>query len=127
MSSIYITQSADRLVEYSVEQGCITVLRRRDVCLLIYDLEQHAQVISGEQCRCPKGGLHVGDQECCGQTFSRGIADDKCQAVVLKRDHVVAIAAEGPNLTAARAIVEGIANCRVRLHKAALHVAGRYP
>src|ERR1700733_6654745 len=127
MSSIYIAQNAARTVEYSVEQGCISVLGGRGVYLMIHDLEQSSQVIPGEQCRGPKGGLHIGHHECRGQTFARGISNDECQAIVLMRDKIVAIAAQRPNLTAAGAIVEGIANRTGRLHEALLHIARQYP
>src|SRR5580658_1593331 len=94
---------------------------------MIHYLEQHGQVISREQCRGPEGGLHIGDHECCSQTFARGVSDDQRQAVILQRYEIVAIAAERPNLTAAGAIVEGIASRARRLHKALLHIAGQHP
>src|ERR1700683_3574474 len=110
MSSIYIAQNAARTVEYSLEQGCISVLGGRGVYLMIHDLEQSGQVVPGEQRRGPKGRLHIGDHECRGQPFTRGISNNQCEAIVLVRDKIVAIAAQRPNLTAAGAIVEGIAN-----------------
>jgi hypothetical protein len=94
---------------------------------MIHYLEQRGQVISREQCRRPKGGLHIGDHERRCQTFARGISNDQRQAVILQRYEIVAIAAERPNLTAAGAIVEGIASRARRLHKALLHSAGQYP
>jgi hypothetical protein len=74
-----------------------------------------------------EGGLHIGDHERRGQTFARRISNDQRQAVILQRYEIVAIAAERPNLTAAGAIVEGIASHARRLHEALLHIAGQYP
>src|SRR5215471_13204048 len=125
MPGIYIAQNASQPVEYSVEHGRISVLGRRSVYLMIHCLEQRGQVISGEQCRRAKGGLHIGDHECSGQTFARGISDDECQAIVLKWEKTVAIAAERSNLTTTSTIVKGFATGAGRLHKALLHVAGQ--
>jgi hypothetical protein len=77
---------------------------------MIHHLEQRSQVISGEQCRRPKGGLHIGDHERRGQAFARRICNDQRQAVILQWDEIVAIAAERPNLTAAGAVVQEISS-----------------
>src|SRR5271156_976791 len=103
MPSIYIAQNVARAVEYSIEQGCISVFGGRGVYLMIHDLEQSGQIVSGEQCCGPKGGLHIGDHECRGQTFARGITNDQRQAIDLMCDKIVAVAAQRPNLTAASA------------------------
>ena len=97
------------------------------MCLMIHDLEQRGQVISREQGRCPERRLNIGDHECRGQTFARCISNDHRQAVILQGYEIVAIAAERPELTAARAIVQRIASRRRRLHKRLLHIAGQCP
>src|ERR1700722_12530857 len=94
---------------------------------MINHLEQRSQVISREQCRCPEGGLYIGDHERRGQTFARSISNDQRQAVIHQWNEVIAIAAECPNLTAAGAIVPEIASPRRYLHEALLHIAGQHP
>jgi hypothetical protein len=59
--------------------------------------------------------------------FAGGIPNDQRQAVIRKRHEIIAVAAEGANLAAARAVVHRIAGPSETLHKTPLHIAGQHP
>jgi hypothetical protein len=94
---------------------------------MIHRTEYRCGIVAREESRGAQGRLDIRDHERRGETFAAGVSNGKGQAIVGKRQKVIAIAAQGPKLPTTGTVTDAVSGGRGVVHKALLDVAGGFP
>jgi hypothetical protein len=95
--------------------------------LAIHGAEHGARVFSGKKGCCSQRRLHIRDHERRGQTFAGGIPDGEGQTIVRKRDKIIAVAPQGPELSASCTVTDPLGDGHGKVHEPLLDIASRLP